>query len=417
MKPAVGVRRIWRSARRHFSLSRSVPGRPVRAPRSGTAIHASGMHGSHPNGLVTPSAMRTVDTASWQLPILPSTSLLDPEPDFREFQQHLEFALMRDEVVRGQDVGHHRAGFRKREASDAMALAFALQRRVRHGRQGYVTIPAGIGSPDEVVQAEFGLQLGVLLFDRPALVRQAHQRGERGGNRQMDQVLLRFRRRAEIALTEQARAAGLLSDEHFSVDGTWLEAAAGVKSFHRTDRSGPPPDDPGNPTVDFHGERRSNTTHRSTTDPDSRLLREGGQGATLRYLGGVLMDNRHGLVVQATAVIGSGTAERDVALAQLAPLPPGRKTVGADKGYDHRACVDGTRATGQPIDGRTTRHAGYRQSQRRRKRVEEIFGWMKTVGLLRRLRHRGVARVGWVFVFTAAAYNLVRMRTLAAQPA
>lgn len=230
------------------------------------------------------------------------------------------------------------------------------------------------------------------------------------------------------AVTAQARAAGLLSDEHFTVDGTLLDAAAGVKSFQRTDRSGPPPDDPGNPTVDFHGERRGNATHRSTTDPDSRLLRKGGQGATLRYVGGVLMDNRHGLVVQAAAVIGSGTAERDVALAQLAALPAGSKTVGADKGYDHRAFVDGARATGTTphvaaktrcgaIDGRTTRHAGYARSQRRRKRVEEIFGWMKTVGLLRKLRHRGVARVNWIFVFTAAAYNVVRMRTLAAQPA
>jgi transposase len=232
------------------------------------------------------------------------------------------------------------------------------------------------------------------------------------------------------AVTAQARAAGVLSDEHFTVDGTLLEAAASVKSFRAKDRpGGPPPDDPGNPSVDFHGERRSNATHQSTTDPDSRLMRKtNGQAATLRYVGGVLMENRHGLVVQAAAVIGSGTAERDVAIAQVAALGRGPKTVGADKGFDHRPFVEAVRAVGatphvaaktrgSAIDGRTTRQPGYAVSQRVRKRVEEIFGWMKTVGLVRKLRHRGVARVNWVFVFTAAAYNLVRMRTLAARPA
>jgi transposase len=234
------------------------------------------------------------------------------------------------------------------------------------------------------------------------------------------------------AVTAQAREAQLLSDEHFTVDGTLLEAAAGVKSFREKGKdgaAGPPPDDPGNPTVNFHGERRSNATHQSTTDPDSRFLRKAnGQTAKLQYVGGVLMDNRHGLVAQAAAVVGSGTAERDVALAQVAALPPGRKTVGGDKGFDQRHFVEGARAHGttphvaakrgcSAIDGRTTRHPGYAISQRVRKRVEEIFGWMKTVGLLRKLRHRGVARVNWTFVFTAAAYNLVRMRTLAARPA
>jgi hypothetical protein len=140
------------------------------------------------------------------------------------------------------------------------------------------------------------------------------------------------------------------------------------------------------------------------------------------------MENRHGLVVQATAVVGSGTAEREVAIAQVAALPAGAKTVGGDKGFDQRAFVDAVRATGttphvagqtkySAIDGRTTRHPGYAVSRRIRKRIEEVFGWMKTVGLLRKLRHRGVARVHWNFVFTAAAYNLVRMRPLAARPA
>ena len=226
-----------------------------------------------------------------------------------------------------------------------------------------------------------------------------------------------------------AREARLMSDDHFTVDGTLLEAAAGLKSFRETGVPMPPPDDPSNPTVNFHGERRSNATHQSTTDPESRLLRKSNSHeAKLQYVGGLLMENRHGLVVQATAVVGSGTAEREVAIAQVAALPRGPKTVGGDKGFDQRAFVDAVRATGatphvaakvrhSALDGRTTRHPGYEVSQRIRKRIEEVFGWMKTVGLLRKLRHRGVARVNWIFVFTAAAYNLVRLRTLAARPA
>jgi Transposase DDE domain len=191
----------------------------------------------------------------------------------------------------------------------------------------------------------------------------------------------------------------------------------------------PPPDDPGNPTVNFHGERRSNATHRSTTDPDSRLLRKAnGHEAKLQYVGGLLIENRHGLVVHATAVVGSGTAEREVAIAQVTALPSGPKTLGGDKGFVQRAFVEAVRATGgtphvaaktkySAIDGRTTRHPGYAVSQRIRKRIEAVFGWMKSVGLLRKLRHRGVARVNWTFIFTAAACNLVRMRNLAARPA
>jgi transposase len=227
----------------------------------------------------------------------------------------------------------------------------------------------------------------------------------------------------------QARGARLLSDEHFTVDGTLLEACASLKSFRRKGDPVPPPDDPGNPTVDFHGERRSNTTHASTTDPDSRLAKKGqGQAAKLAYVGSVLMENRHGLVVDAAAVLASGTAERDTAIAQVRALPARRKTVGGDRAFDQRPFVEAMRVCGATphvarkvsdgaIDGRTTRHPGYAVSQRIRKRVEEIFGWLKTVGRLRKLRHRGVARVNWIFLFTAAAYNLVRMRTLAARPA
>jgi transposase len=231
------------------------------------------------------------------------------------------------------------------------------------------------------------------------------------------------------AVLAQARGARLLSDEHFTVDGTLLEACASLKSFRRKGERVPPPDDPGNPSVDFHGERRSNTTHASTTDPESRLAKKGvGQAAKLAYVGSVLMENRHGLVVDAAAVQASGTAERDTAIAQVTALPAGRQTLGGDKAYDQGPFVEAVRARGGTphvarkaatgaIDGRTTRHPGYEVSQRVRKRVEEIFGWLKTVGQLRKLRHRGVARVNWIFVFSAAAYNLVRMRRLAAHAA
>ena len=221
------------------------------------------------------------------------------------------------------------------------------------------------------------------------------------------------------AVLTQARARRVLSDEHFTVDGTLLEAWAGQKSFTRRDgtSAGPSDDDPGNPTVNFHGERRSNTTHQSTTDPDSRLAKKGpGREAKLAYVGEVLMENRHGLVVDACVVTASGTAERDAATALLQSLPAGGGTVGGDKAYDTRAWIETTRALGltphvaqaprSAIDARTTRHPGYAVSQRIRKRIEEVFGWMKTIGGLRKLRHRGTARVEWHFLFVAAAYNL-----------
>jgi transposase len=231
----------------------------------------------------------------------------------------------------------------------------------------------------------------------------------------------------------EAERRGLLSNEHFTVDGTLLEAWASQKSFQPKGERRPPPgdDDPSNPTVSFRQEKRSNATHQSVTDPDARLARKSrGKGAQLAYQANVLMDNRHGLVV-ATHVTQPGYhAECEGAITMLSSLPPTtrRRTLGADKGYDrapfvaalralrttpHIAPNDHPRSPPSALDRRTTRHAGFAVSQRHRKKVEEIFGWGKTVGLLRKLRHRGTARVEWVFTFTAAVYNLVRMRTLA----
>ena len=231
----------------------------------------------------------------------------------------------------------------------------------------------------------------------------------------------------QLVLTE-ARGAGLLSDEHFSVDGTLIEAWASQKSFQRKDQPAPPPDDPGNPTVDFHGEKRSNDTHESTTDPDARLARKsGGHEAKLAYCGNVMIENRNGLVVDTELLQCNGTAERDAAML-MAERVDGteRITLAADKGYDTKDFVSEMRGMnvtphvsqntkrpgGSAIDGRTTRHEGYQVSQRKRKRIEEVFGWTKTVGTLRKTRHRGLETVRWVFTFTAAAYNLVRMRNL-----
>ena len=229
------------------------------------------------------------------------------------------------------------------------------------------------------------------------------------------------------AVGRQARAAGLLSDEHFTVDGTQLEAWASLKSFRpRQGPESPPADDPGNPTVNFRGERRRNDTHQSTTDPQARLYRKGpGREARLAYLGHVLLDNRHGLVANVCVTAATGTAEREAATAMLAASAPPGSTVGADKGYDVARFVDEVRALKlaphiarktpySAIDVRTTLHPGYQVSQRKRKLVEQVFGWMKTVGGLRKLRHRGGALVDWNVTFAAAAYNLVRLRTLVA---
>jgi len=227
----------------------------------------------------------------------------------------------------------------------------------------------------------------------------------------------------------QAKTHRLLSDEHFTVDGTLIEAWAGQKSFKPKGDPAPvpPPDDPGNPSVDFRGERRTNVTHASTTDPEARLYQKAaGQEAKLCFLGHVLMENRHGLVVDATVTPATGTAERDAALALVESQAPSRRiTLGGDKNYDTHPFVQNLRARqvtphvaqhttnrASAIDGRTTRHPGYAVSQQKRKRVEEIFGWLKTVGLRRKVKLRGVQRVGWLFTFAAAVYNLVRMRNL-----
>lgn len=230
------------------------------------------------------------------------------------------------------------------------------------------------------------------------------------------------------AVLNEARVVDLVSDEHFTVDGTLIEAWASHKSFQRKDRPTPPPDDPGNATVNFHGEARSNDTHESTTDPDARLARKsGGHEAKLAYCGNVMIENRNGLVVDTELLQCNGMAERDAAML-MAERVNGTKriTVGADKAYDTKDFVSEMRGMnvtphvaqntkrpgGSSIDGRTTWHEGYQVSQRKRKRIEEVFGWMKTVGTLRKTRHRGLETVRWVFTFTAAAYNLVRIRNL-----
>lgn len=230
-----------------------------------------------------------------------------------------------------------------------------------------------------------------------------------------------------------AQKRELVSSEHFSVDGTLIEAWASLKSFRpKQEPEPPPPDDAGNPTVDFRGEKRGNETHESKTDPDARLARKGnGKEAKLCYSGNVMIENRHGLVVDAELLQANGTAERDAAL-MMAEWISGahRVTVAGDKAYDTREFVaemrqmnvtphvaqNTTRSGGSAIDGRTTRHAGYAISQQRRKIVEEFFGWLKTIAGQRKTKYRGLERVGWAFRFAAAAYNLVRLRTLAALP-
>ena len=225
----------------------------------------------------------------------------------------------------------------------------------------------------------------------------------------------------------QARDAGLLSDEHFTVDGTLIEAWASQKSFQPKDRSGRGGGTGPGTGENFHGQRRKNDTHESATDPDARLFRKGkGKEAKLSYMGHVVMENRNGLVVDATLTLATGRAEVDAAAAMLAEIPgTHRVTAGGDKAYDTRAFVDELRAHDitphvaqnnrrrrSAVDGRTTRHAGYEISQRRRKVVEPIFGWVKSIAGLRKTRHRGRERVGWMFTFTLAAFNLVRLRTL-----
>ena len=221
----------------------------------------------------------------------------------------------------------------------------------------------------------------------------------------------------------------LLSDEHFSVDGTLIQAWASMKSFRRKDGNDEPPGPGRNGTRNFRKEKRSNETHASTTDPDARLARKSdGQEAKLAYTGHLLMENRHGLVVNARLTQATGTAEPEAALAMLQALPGGHKTVGADKNYDTAKFVAAARDIrvtphvaqnitayrGSNIDGRTTRHVGYRLSQTIRKRIEEANGWIKEVGDMAQTKLRGVPRVGWAFVLRVTAYNLIRLPRLLA---
>jgi transposase len=231
------------------------------------------------------------------------------------------------------------------------------------------------------------------------------------------------------AVVEEARRRDLLSDDHFTVDGTLLEAWASQKSFK------PKASDPGdqsggtrNPDADFRGQKRSNETHESKTDPDARLARKGsGREAKLSYQANALMDNRHGLVVDTEVAIVTGTSEVDSALTLMGrqPKQKRRRTVGADKLFDQARFVEGarqrnftphvaqnTKGRRSAVDGRTTRHSGYTESQRRRKLIEQGFGWKKTIGLLHKLRHRGRERVGWIYILTAGVYNMIRIRTL-----
>ncbi len=234
---------------------------------------------------------------------------------------------------------------------------------------------------------------------------------------------------AEVFFQEvlaEARRRRLLSDEHFTVDGTLIEAWASHKSFKPKDQS----DSDGggsNPSVDFRRQRRTNDTHASTTDPDARLYKKSkGAESKLCYMGHLMIDNRHGLATNACVTIASGTAEREAAVKMAGEIPGmGRVTLAADKGYDTRDCIRKLRDRNitphvaqndtnrrSTIDRRTTRHPGYELSQKKRKLVEQVFGWTKTVGLMRKTRHRGTERVDWMFIFTAAAFNLVRMRNL-----
>jgi transposase len=232
------------------------------------------------------------------------------------------------------------------------------------------------------------------------------------------------------AVVEQARSAGLMSDDHFTVDGTLIDAWASMKSFQRKDQDKKkPPDDPGNPSVNFRGEKRSNETHQSSTDPESELARKGpGQPSRLAYSGHALMENRHGLLVDLKIARGN-ESERAAALGLLESHVNGPATVAGDRGYDVASFVERCRTLGitphvaqyehraSAIDGRTTRHDGYRVSQRIRKRVEEIFGWLKTVANFRKTRFRGIERTQLAAHLNGAAYNLLRIAKLTAHPA
>jgi len=239
------------------------------------------------------------------------------------------------------------------------------------------------------------------------------------------------------AILAQPRVKRLMSSDHFSVDGTLIEAWASLKSFRKTDGGDHDPDGPGrNAERGFHKEKRSNATHRSTTDPEARLYKKGGQPAKLCYIGHALMENRHGLAVDGGVTLATGMAEREATLAMLdRRAGRGRITLGADKAYDVRQFIKDLRArrvtphvaidghlssTGTPrstaVDGRTKRHPGYQLSQRCRKRIEEVFGWIKGSAGLAKVKLRGRAKVDAAFTLALAAYNLIRLPKLLAAP-
>ena len=224
------------------------------------------------------------------------------------------------------------------------------------------------------------------------------------------------------------RARPFMSDEHFTVDGTLIEAWASHKSFRPKDGTGKPPEPGGD--VDFRGEKRKNQTHESTTDPDARLYKKSkGSEAKMSYLGHALMENRHGLLVDTMVTLADGTAERDAALLMASQIPGVKPvTLGGDKNYDTQELVRDLREMKvtphvaqnntnrrSAIDGRTTEHPGYAISQKKRKRIEESFGWMKTIGMLKKVKLRGLEKVSWLFTFVAAVYNLYRLQRLEAQ--
>ncbi|MDZ7781971.1 MAG: IS5 family transposase [Halioglobus sp.] len=228
------------------------------------------------------------------------------------------------------------------------------------------------------------------------------------------------------AIRKQAYAKQLLSRDHFTVDGTLLEASASLKSFRPKGETKDEPPTGGGRDVDFHGQKRSNETHESTTDPDSRLFRKGpGKEAKMTYMGHILTENRNGFIVE-TELTSSGTKQEwDAGISMLAgqSTRPGQ-TIGADKGYDTGDFIIGCRTLGvtphvaaktlrSAIDGRTTGTVGYRVSQRKRKQVEECFGWMKTFGLMQKLRHRGAPNASWMFRLSATAYNITRLKAFA----
>jgi hypothetical protein len=235
------------------------------------------------------------------------------------------------------------------------------------------------------------------------------------------------------AVLAQPKVKKLLSNDHFSVDGTLIEAWASMKSVKPKDGSAEPPAQGGgrNAEADFHGQKRSNDTHASTTDPDARLYRKGkGKETKLCFIGHGLMENRHGLLVDACLTLAGGHAERVAALHMIEPRAdrPTAITLGADKAYDAEDFVNelrsmnatphvaqNTSGRSSAIDGRTTRHGGYAVSQRIRKRIEEAFSWIKTVAGQEKTSFRGRDRVAWAFTFAAAAYNLVRLPKLIAE--